>query len=70
MLKQKEIKATEELKQLVIATYIGESLARQKRLPKLEKLLKELDPKETYKFSKGDQILLQMAKDKGVDVVV
>lgn len=57
--------AKEELKQSVTQAYYTEYLARHKKLPRLGKILKEIDnPKK--QLSKGDMVLMAMAREKGV----
>lgn len=61
-----EAKASEQksrLNELIYLAWHTEAFARQKRLPSLEKLLKDDKPQMV---SKSDLILKQMAKEKGV----
>lgn len=61
-------KQKEQLKQSLIAAYYTESFARQKRLPKLQKVLDGIDKKQKNTLSKGDILLKMMAKEKGVKI--
>ncbi len=50
---------------LTLAWHI-EAFARQKKLPKLEKLIKDSRKPKTKSISKSDMILKAMAAEKGV----
>jgi len=58
-------KSKEKLKGDITLAYYTEYFARHKKLPKLEKVLKNVD-KPAKTESKGDIILKQMAKSKGI----
>ncbi len=60
---QKEQRAFES--DLTLAWHI-EAFSRQKRLPKLEKLLKDARKKPKKRESRSDAILKAMAAEKGV----
>ena len=50
----------------ITVAYYAEAFARQKRLPKLKKLLEGIDKDPKKTLSKGDILLKAMAKEKGV----
>ena len=58
----------EDLKTQIAVAYFGEKFARSKKLPKLDKIMKELDTPTKKIESKGDMVLKAMAKEKGVDI--
>ena len=58
----------EELKKAIITAFYTEAFARHKRLPKLDKVLKNLDKPQKKTLSKGDMLLKAMAKEKGIDI--
>ncbi len=54
---------------LLILAWHTEAFARQKKLPRLNKLLKDARKKNNSKaISKGDTILKAMAAEKGVQI--
>lgn len=57
----------EELKLEITQAYYTEYFARHKKLPRLEKVLKDLD-KPNRSQSRGDMVLRAMAKAKGVTI--
>lgn len=59
-------KEKEKLKDGITQAFYTESFARQKKLPKLKKILADIDQPPKKKQSKGDMILRAMAKEKGV----
>jgi hypothetical protein len=60
--------AKEELKRSITQAYYTEYFARHKKLPKLSKVLKDIDKPQKQAISKGDIILKAMAREKGVIV--
>lgn len=56
------------LRHEITQAYYTEVFARYKKLPKLEKVLKDIGKPSRKTCSKGDMILRAMAKEKGVDV--
>jgi len=57
--------AKEELKRNITQAYYTEYFARHKKMPKLSKVLKDIDkPQKT--MSKGDMILKAMAREKEI----
>lgn len=60
--KAKNNKALEDIKTRITIAYYGELLARSKKLPKLDKLLKNIDKPKKKSLSKGDMVLLNMQK--------
>ena len=58
--------AKEELKRNITQAYYTEYFARHKKLPKLSKVLKDIDKPQKQTMSKGDMVLKAMAKEKGV----
>lgn len=65
--KQKKKAEQAEFENLLCLAWHTEALARQKKLPRLEKLLKEARKKPNRKTSsKSDAILKAMAAEKGV----
>ncbi|MCM1296235.1 MAG: hypothetical protein NC311_11895 [Muribaculaceae bacterium] len=65
--KQKRNVEQTEFENLICLAWHTEALARQKKLPRLEKLLKEARKKPNQKASsKSDAILKAMAAAKGV----
>lgn len=58
--------AKEELKRNITQAYYTEYFARHKKLPKLSKVLKDIDKPQKLIMSKGDIILKEMAREKGV----
>lgn len=58
-----------EFENMLCLAWHTEALARQKKLPRLEKLLKEARKKPSQKSSsKSDAILKAMAAEKGVKI--
>ena len=57
-----------DIKKAVIGAYYTEAFARYKRLPKLNKVLKDIDRPATKTLNKGDLVLKAMAKDKGINI--
>ena len=55
-----------EFENLLSLAWHTEALARQKKLPSLEKLLKDVRKKPKKKNSASDAILKAMAAEKGV----
>ena len=55
-----------EFENLLSLAWHNEALARQKKLPSLEKLLKDVRKKPKKKNSASDAILKAMAAEKGV----
>jgi hypothetical protein len=53
------------LRRDITQAYYTEYFARHKKLPRLNKVLKEID-KPSKKMTKGDMVLLAMAREKGV----
>ena len=65
--KQKKKTEQSDFEKMLCLAWHTEALARQKRLPRLEKLLKEARKKPSSKTSsKSDAILKAMAAEKGV----
>ncbi len=65
--KQKKKTEQTEFENLLCLAWHTEALARQKRLPRLEKLINEARTKPNQKASsKSDAILKAMAAEKGV----
>ena len=62
-----KVKSKEQLKQNITLAYYTEYFARHKKLPKLEKILKDIE-KPIKTNPKGDIILKAMAKEKGVNL--
>jgi hypothetical protein len=58
--------AKEELKRNITQAYYTEYFARHKKLPKLSKVLKDIDKPQKQTMSKGDMVLKAMAREKGV----
>ena len=58
--------AKEELKRDITQAYYTEYFARHKKLPKLSKVLKDIDKPQKQTMSKGDMVLKAMAREKGV----
>jgi hypothetical protein len=58
--------AKEELKRNITQAYYTEYFARHKKLPKLFKVLKDIDKPQKQAMSKGDIVLKAMAREKGV----
>ncbi len=56
----------EELKRNITQAYYTEYFARHKKLPKLAKVLKDIDKPQEQIMSKGDMVLREMAREKGV----
>ena len=50
----------------ITQAYYTEYFARHKKLPKLSKVLKDIDKPQKLIMSKGDIILKEMAREKGV----
>lgn len=61
-------KEKSDIKKAVIGAYYTEAFARYKRLPKLNKVLKDIDRPAKNSLSKGDMVLRAMAKDKGINI--
>lgn len=55
----------EELKRNITQAYYTEYFARHKKLPKLSKVLKDIDKPQKQTMSKGDMVLKAMAREKG-----
>lgn len=65
--KQKKQKGQEEFESLLTLSWHIEAFARQKKLPRLDKLLKDAKRStKSHTVSKGDAILKAMAAEKGV----
>lgn len=60
-------KEKEQIKYGITVAYYNEYFARHKKLPKLDKILKNID-NPTKHQSKGDMVLIAMAKEKGVNI--
>jgi len=60
------IKSKEQLKQNITLAYYTEYFARHKKLPKIDRILKDIDKPQKQAESKGDIILKAMAKEKGI----
>ena len=58
----------EELKRNITQAYYTEYFARHKKLPKLSKVLKDIDKPQKQTMSKGDMVLRAMARDKGIKI--
>lgn len=58
--------AKEELKRNITQAYYTEYFARHKKLPKLSKVLKDIDKPQKQTIRKGDVLLRAMAAEKGV----
>lgn len=63
--KQSRVREQKEFESLVCLAWHTEAFARQKRLPNLNKLLKDLKKPRTNK-GKSDAILKAMAAEKGI----
>jgi hypothetical protein len=48
--------------------YYTEAFARHKRLPKLNKVLKDIDKPAKNTISKGDMVLRALAREKGINI--
>lgn len=66
IVKQRAAQEQKEFEDILCLAWHVEAFARQKKLPKLEKLLKDARRKPKKKTSKGDAILKAMAAEKGV----
>lgn len=64
--KAREEQEKNEMRKIVIQAHTSESFSRVKKLPKLHKLLKEIDNPSKSKQTKGDMVLRAMAREKGV----
>lgn len=66
LVKQKREKETSEFEKDITLAWHIEAFSRQKKLPKLEKILKDIRRKPKQKNFKGDEILKAMAREQGV----
>lgn len=66
--KQKVEEDTRKFENDIALAWHIEAFGRQKRLPKLEKILKDIRKQPKKKNSKGDEILRAMAREQGVIV--
>jgi len=64
--KQKREKRYQEFEDLLSLAWHTEAFSRQKKLPRLEKILKDVRRKPKKKNSASDAILKAMAAEKGV----
>lgn len=66
LIKQKRERETAAFEKDITLAWHIEAFSRQKKLPKLEKILKDIRRKPKQKNSKGDEILKAMAREQGV----
>jgi len=57
-----------DIKKVIIGAYYTEAFARHKRLPKLNKVLKDIDKPAKNTISKGDMVLRALAREKGINI--
>ena len=57
-----------DIKKVIIGAYYTEAFARHKRLPKLNKVLKDIDKPVKNTISKGDMVLRALAREKGINI--
>lgn len=66
--KQRKESETRQFESLIALAWHTEAFARQKRLPRLEKVLKDIRRKPKKQNTVSDQILRAMAAEKGIKI--
>lgn len=61
-------KQTREFENILALAWHTEAFARQKKLPRLSKILKDVRRKPNNKMSAGDALLKALAAEKGVKI--
>ena len=69
MSKQKEESHYQTINELLFLSWHTEAFARQKQLPRFEKIIRDVERKRKFgDISQEDQLLIAMAKSKGVNI--
>ena len=66
IVKQQKENKIQSFENILALAWHTEAFARQKRLPKLEKIIKDVRRKPIQKDSPGDRVLKAMALEKGI----
>ncbi|HEY8390104.1 MAG TPA: hypothetical protein VIL26_04045 [Clostridia bacterium] len=66
--KQRQEKRYVEFENIIALAWHTEALARQKKMPRLDKLIKDIRKKPKKTYSAGDAVLKAMAAEKGVKI--
>lgn len=61
-------KITNEFERIITLAWHTEAFSRQKKLPKLDRVLKDIRKKPKKQNTKSDEILKAMAREKGVEI--